>query len=146
MELTLQTLQEAGAFTPAQPVKQEISWVNDKGETVTCDTYIRLKSYATVVQESLHHNQGIDAVAAKIAASVVDQNNKTVFSAADIVGSAERGPICSGLTFALLGAISKANGVGESADPKSLVPTKNSGQTLSSPESAAEQSTKPSET
>lgn len=146
MELTLQTLQEAGAFTPAQPVKQEISWVNDKGETVTCDTYIRLKSYATVIDESTLHHQGTEAVAARIASCIVDKDNKQVFTVKDIIGTAERGPICSGLTMALLGAIASVNGIGELADPKPLPPTTNSGQTLSLPESGAEQSAKPSET
>ncbi|MCB5226200.1 phage tail assembly chaperone family protein, TAC [Alishewanella sp. 16-MA] len=113
MELSLKVIEDAGGFAPAQPEMREINWQvtqNGKLQEYSATAYIRKKSFATVSMESQAANARSDVVAARIASSVVDANNKPVFTVQDITGSDVRGPMCESLTLALLSAIADVNG------------------------------------
>lgn len=140
MELSISSLEELGAFAPARPEKREIEWtVVNNGITKKhkATVYVRKLSFATLTTESMSPNYRDNIVAARIAASVVDSNNKPIFTAADLIGNTERGPICESLGLALMAVVSEVNYLGE--DTKNSPPPNPSGTSSSSPESAAEQ-------
>lgn len=140
MELSIAALEELGAFAPARPEKREIEWVTTTaGETKKhkATVYVRKLSFATLTTESMSPNYRDNVVAARIAASIVDASNKPIFTAADLIGNGERGPICESLGLALMAVVSDVNDMG--AEPKNLPPPNPSGTSSPSPESAAEQ-------
>ena len=79
MELTLNSLREAKAFT-SKPVAKEITW---NGHTFT--TYVRPLSYQTAVGDIVARGGG-DPLACRIAASICDEHGKQVFKVVDITG------------------------------------------------------------
>lgn len=114
MNLTLEGLQEMGAFTGAGLVEKEITW-KQGAEEFTAVVYVRPLSYKTAVTELTAGGSKNDPLASRIAGCICDAAGEPIFSAADITGDAdpERGPLNHGLTMALLGAISEASGLGK---------------------------------
>lgn len=107
MELSINNLQTAGAFTGA-PVEKEIKWKQDEKE-LTATAFVRKLSYKTAVSDCRQF--GKEVIAGRIAACICDKDGKPVFTAEDITGesSPERGPLDHNLTVALLRAISEVN-------------------------------------
>jgi hypothetical protein len=124
MELSINSLQDAGAFTGA-PVEKEIKW--EQGcETLTATTYVRKLSYKSAVSDVRQF--GGDVIAGRIASCICDKNGNPVFTVDDITGNVadekgdtkeekerkakirERGPLDHNLTIALLTAIGDVNG------------------------------------
>lgn len=116
MQLSIDSLREAGAFTGA-PVKKEITWKQGDKE-FTATVYVRKLSYLSARSDLLAVGGKGDAVAGRIAASICDEEGKPVFTPEDITGEAdpERGPLGEELTMALLAVIGEVNGMGK---PKS---------------------------
>ena len=124
MELSINSLQGAGAFTGA-PVEKEIKWEQD-GEILIATAYVRKLSYKSAVSDVRQF--GGDVLAGRIASCICDKNGNPVFTVEDITGDVvdekgdskeekdrkakirERGPLNSNLTIALLGAIGEVNG------------------------------------
>lgn len=114
MRLTLEALQECGAFTGA-PVKREISWKKGEQEH-TATVYVRPLSYRSAVSDiTSAHTKG-DPVAGRIAACICHEDGSPVFTVGDITGDADpaRGPLDGDLTMALLTVIGEVNGLGKS--------------------------------
>lgn len=125
MELSLNSLQEAGAFAGA-PVEKEIKWTQ-AGKDLCVTAYVRRDSYRSTVASVMAN--GDDAIAGRIASCICDKNGTPVFTVEDITGTAiiydndseeekkrkkaivERGPISNALTIALLTAIGEVNGI-----------------------------------
>ncbi|ELO5586653.1 phage tail assembly chaperone family protein, TAC [Escherichia coli] len=122
MQLTLNNLKEAGAFT-GRPVEKEITWKQGVQE-LTATVYVRPMGYHNAVTDVLSAVGKIDGVAGRIASSICDENGNPVFTVADITGEAdpERGALDGALTVALLVAIQQVNDMGKA----------NSAQTTSS--------------
>ena len=139
--LSLESLTQQGAFTGA-PVQREITWESD-GEEHTATVYVRRLSYQAAVHDVEAANGRMDGIAGRIAAGIVDEKGKPVFTPGDITGEAdpERGALNRSLTLALLGAIGEVNGLGKSKR-RSVTPT-SSGTNSSSTASAAAPSKKP---
>lgn len=114
MNLSIENLQEMGAFTSTDLVEETVAW-RQNGEDLSATVFIRPLSYLTVVPEAQAGREGTDPNAARIAASVCDSSGNPVFTAGDITGEAdpERGPLNYGLTVALLEVISRVNGLGK---------------------------------
>lgn len=123
MELSVNALQEAGAFTGA-PVEKEIRWQQD-GKKMTATAFVRKLSYRSVVSDAIQ--SGADVAAGRIATCICDKAGKPVFTVDDITGNViidkedteeekkrkaiitERGPLNHDLTIALLNAIAEVN-------------------------------------
>lgn len=106
MSLTLDMLTDTGAFSGA-PVEKEIQW--ESGEkTHKATVYVRPLSYAAAVSDITTK----DAIAGRIAVSILDEDGKMVFTPEDITGEAdpERGPLCRSLTMELLRVIGEVSG------------------------------------
>lgn len=145
MQLTVESLKAAGAFAPARPEQDTITWFNQAGEPLTATVYVRKRSFNTVLHESQSNIIGSHIMAARIASSIVNEKGEPVFNVDDITGNDDHGPMCESLAMALLGVISKVNGM-DDASPKTSPPKTNSGTNLSLPESAETQSNKPEKT
>ena len=142
MDLSIASLQAAGAFI-APPVKKEVTWhANGKAQTAT--VYVLQASFLSLTQSWQAHDAGGDLAAQRIASSIVDKDGKPVFTVADIVGGPEtgHGPLCAELSVVLLAAISEVNAIPEGAFEKKSNPRKSSG--TSSRLSSARPSRKPS--
>ncbi|WP_024559570.1 phage tail assembly chaperone family protein, TAC [Franconibacter pulveris 601] len=138
MQLTLDNLKKAGAFT-GRPVEKEITW--KQGDTeLTATVYIRPAGYHAATQGIQASAGKIDGVAGYIAAAICDEQGNPVFTAKDITGEAdpERGALDGSLTVALLVAIQEVNELGKT---NSVLKMK-SGASSSSTELAAEPSRK----
>ncbi|WP_423186775.1 phage tail assembly chaperone family protein, TAC [Alishewanella sp. d11] len=136
MELSIAALEELGAFAPARPEKREIEWTSDS-KTHKAIVYVRKLSFATLSTETMTPNFRDNVMAARIAASIVDKDNKPIFSAADLVGNETRGPICQSLGMALLAAVAEVNNL--AGEIKNSPPPNPSGTSSFSQESVAEQ-------
>lgn len=113
MQLSIQSLKDAGAFTGA-PVEKEVTWKQaDKEFTAT--VYVRPLSYKTAVSDLQALAGKVDGVAGRIAASICDADGKPVFTPGDITGEAdpERGALDGNLTMALLAVIAEVNQLGK---------------------------------
>jgi len=128
-------LDQAGAFIGA-PVKKEIKWTAN-GEDFTFDVFIKPLSYHTAKHSIRSIAGDSDAIAARIAASVCDEQGQPVLSIGDITGDADpvRGAMCESLVMALLIAIAEVSGVGKQI--RSLVPKTSFGANSSLTASAA---------
>lgn len=114
MKLTIESLTAIGGFAGA-PVEKEINWsIGDEQYTAT--VFIRPLSYRSAVSDIMASSKGDDALAARIATSVCDENGEPIFTAGDITGEADpdRGPLDGSLTLALLAAIGEVSGMGKS--------------------------------
>ncbi len=115
MKLTLEDLKEAGAFTGA-PVEKEITWKQGDAE-LTATVYVRPLSYMAAVSDLRAIAGKADGVAGRIAASIVDEQGRPVFTPGDITGEADpdRGPLDGNLTIALLAVINEVNNTGKAS-------------------------------
>ncbi len=106
-------IKSKGAFCGA-PVKKEISWKHGV-ESYEATIYVRPLSYQAAVSDIRAINDGSDQIAARIAASICDEDGKAIFTPGDITGEADhdRGPMAGNLTIALLNAIGEVNGMGK---------------------------------
>lgn len=113
MELTLENLKAAGAFTGA-PVERQISWKQGDQE-LSATVYVRPLSYRSAVNDIKAVSANTEAIAGRIAACICDAAGKPVFTPEDITGEAdpERGPLDGNLTMALLVVIAEVNGLGK---------------------------------
>lgn len=112
MKLSIEALQECGAFTGA-PVEREITWKKGEQE-LTATVFVRPLSYLSAISD-ITNSKG-DPVAGRIAACICDESGAPVFTVGDITGEADpgRGPLDGNLTMALLGVIAEVNGLGKS--------------------------------
>lgn len=138
MQLTLDNLKKAGAFT-GRPIEKEITWKQGE-EEFTATVFIRPAGYHAATQGIQASAGKIDGVAGYIAAAVCDEEGNPVFTAKDITGEAdpERGALDGALTVALLVAIQEVNELGKMSSPLKM----KSGANLSSTASAAGRSLK----
>ncbi|MDG5498970.1 phage tail assembly chaperone family protein, TAC [Marinobacter sp. BGYM27] len=113
MNLTIDSLNDMGAFTGA-PVEKEITWKKGK-EELKATVFVRPLSYQSAVSDLTSLNQKKDALAGRIAASIVDEDGKPIFTPDDITGDADpaRGALDGNLTMALLNVIGEVNGAGK---------------------------------
>ncbi|MCO1337039.1 phage tail assembly chaperone family protein, TAC [Microbulbifer sp. OS29] len=113
MELSIESLQEQGAFSGA-PVERSITWKQGKDE-FTATVHIRRLSYYSAVNDVAALRGEGDVIAGRIAACVLDAEGKPVFTPADITGEADpgRGPLNADLTQALLLEIGAVNNLGK---------------------------------
>lgn len=113
MDLNIENLQKAGAFTGA-PVQREITWKQGK-DSFTATVHVIRLSYRSAVSDLTSYNGKKDAVAGRIAACIVDAKGNPVFTPEDITGEAkpERGPLDGNLTMALLQVIGEVNNLGK---------------------------------
>ncbi|WP_336658156.1 phage tail assembly chaperone family protein, TAC [Leclercia adecarboxylata] len=113
MQLTLDNLKKAGAFT-GRPIEKEITW-KQGDEELTAKVFIRPAGYHAATQGIQASAGKIDGVAGHIAAAVCDEAGNPVFTAKDITGEAdpERGALGGALTVALLVAIQEVNELGK---------------------------------
>lgn len=110
MILNKETLIELGCVT-GELVEREVKFkINGEQKVVT--VFIRPFSYKTAVDEIRAVKNGDDSVAARIAASICDENGKYVFTPEDINGGEhpENG-FPYNLTMALLKVIGEVNSV-----------------------------------
>ena len=109
MKLSVEALAEVGAFT-GPPIEKEIKWKQGEDE-FTATVFVRPLGYNSAVKEIRALSSNMDAIAQRIASSILDENGAPIFNAEDITGESnpERGPLNSELTMALLHAISEAN-------------------------------------
>lgn len=112
MDLTLDNLKKAGAFTGA-PVVREIKWKRGD-EEFTATVYVRPLSYKSAVSDIMAGTKG-DRIAGRIASCICDKDGNAVFTPGDITGEADpgRGPLDGDLTMALLEVISEVNSLGK---------------------------------
>lgn len=138
MQLTLDNLKKAGAFT-GRPIEKEITWKQGE-EELTATVFIRPAGYHAATQGIQASAGKIDGVAGYIAAAVCDEAGNPIFTPKDITGEAdpERGALDGALTVALLVAIQEVNELGKMSSP----PKMKSGASSSSTASEEERSPK----
>ena len=115
MILNIENLKTMGAFTGA-PVEREITW--KKGdEEFKATVFVRPMSYKTAVSDLVAIKNNGDAVAARIAYCIVDQDGRPVFSVGDVTGDADpdRGPLDGTLALALMHVIGEVSGLGKTS-------------------------------
>lgn len=145
--LSKEMLASSQSFTPAAPVRREISWfvtdADGQEKQFSAIVFVRTKSFATVSAEAKFvATDGV--MASRICASIVDETGQPLFEPADIMGRPDteeqpgHGPICESLGMALLNAIWEVNGVHKTPDPKHSALKTNSGVNSSWPVSAEE--------
>jgi len=107
MALNIAELEKTGAFSGA-PVEKEIKWESG-GEEHTATVFVRPLSYAAAVSDVTSK----DAIAGRIAVSILDDDGKPVFKVGDITGESnpERGR--RSLTMELLRVIGEVSGLAE---------------------------------
>ena len=127
MELSIKSLQDAGAFTGA-PVEKEVKWEQD-GKEITATVFVRKLSYKSAVSDMRQF--GGEILAGRIAACICDKKGKAVLSVEDITGTPEenkadsseekerkrkvieRGPLNHNLCIALINVIAEVNFLGK---------------------------------
>ncbi|SDF69863.1 Phage tail assembly chaperone, TAC [Onishia taeanensis] len=136
--LSLDSLQQQGAFTGA-PVAKTITWMVDDQE-YTATVYVRRLSYQAAVQDVRAYNGQVDGIAGRIASCICDEHGASIFTPEDITGEAdpERGPLGRSLTLALLGVIGEVNPSGKT--PSRSATKRKSGTSSSSTASAGARS------
>ena len=118
MDLSIQSLQAAGAFSPP-PVKKDIVW-HVAGKPQKATIYIRQESFVELTERWKEQDKGADFLATRIAANILKKDGTPVFTVEDVVGSEAtgHGPLSAELTIVLLNSISEANGAGQAEKPK----------------------------
>ncbi len=118
MDLSIQALKAAGAFSPP-PIKKDIVW-HSAGKAQKATIYIRQESFVELTERWKEQDKGGDFLATRIAANVLKKDGTAVFTVEDVVGSeaSGHGPLSAELTIVLLNAISEANGTGQADNPK----------------------------
>lgn len=123
MRLDLDAVSNAGGFSGA-PVKREIEW-----KDMVFDVYVRRLSYHSAVSDVRTIASNGDIAASRIAACIVDEHGKPIFTVSDITGinedgspvmvknekgkMVERGSLDAELAMALMTVISEVNGLGK---------------------------------
>lgn len=117
MKTSIESLMKAGAFTKAGMIEETVKLATDDGE-VEFTVFVRPLSYRSALSEISASQQNKDALAARIASSICNEDGEPIFSIEDVTGEAdpERGPLSNDMTIALLDAISRANGLGKRKD------------------------------
>ncbi|WP_122302950.1 phage tail assembly chaperone family protein, TAC [Pseudomonas amygdali] len=140
MKLSLESLRGVGAFT-GRPVEKEIKWQQGE-EEIVATVYVRPLGFQTAINDVLSAAGRLEVHAARIAASICNEEGKPVFTVDDITGDAdpERGALDGNLTMALMKVIAEVNNLGKT---KPSPTTKSSGTSSSSPASAGAPSRKP---
>lgn len=124
MKLDIEELAKSGGFAGA-PVKREIKW-----KEYVFDVYVRRLSYHSAISDVKAVAANGDIAAARIAACIVNEDGKPIFTVPDITGAnddgspvmskdddgnlVERGALDADLATELLVAISEVNGLGKS--------------------------------
>lgn len=129
MQLSLDTLKQAGAFT-GRPVRKEITWTQSDGDqTFTATVFVRPLGYQAAVSDVLAAGGRQDSIAGRIAASICDEAGNPVFTVMDITHgpldpealakdpeSTQRlGALDGNLSVALLYAIHEVNTTGKTS-------------------------------
>ncbi|SHK68399.1 Phage tail assembly chaperone, TAC [Halomonas caseinilytica] len=127
MNLTLESLQEMGAFTGA-PVEKEVTWKQD-GQKLKATVHVRKLSYHSARTDIAAMKGDADGLAGRIAACICHADGTPVFTVGDITGDADpdRGPLNSNLTMALLNVIGEVSGLGKSTTRRRSQGRKKSG-------------------
>ncbi|HHT0069957.1 phage tail assembly chaperone family protein, TAC [Raoultella ornithinolytica] len=117
MQLTLDTLKEAGAFT-GRPVEKEINWKGRDGKEHKATVYVRPMGYHTTKASLLAYKGKSDPVAGRIAAHICNENGEPIFTEEDILGTAseERGALDGPIVIALLAVIQEVNELGKTTN------------------------------
>lgn len=118
MNLSIENLQEMGAFTGA-PVQKEVTWKQGDRE-LKATVYVRKMSYHTARSDVMAARGAHDGLAGRIAACICDADGNSVFTAEDVTGEAdpERGALNDNLVMALLNVIAEVNGLGKAKPPR----------------------------
>ncbi|MBW5800060.1 phage tail assembly chaperone family protein, TAC [Halomonas elongata] len=118
MNLTLESLQEMGAFTGA-PVEKEVTW-KQNGQELTATVHVRKLSYHSARSDVMAARGSHDGLAGRIAACICDADGQPVFTPEDVTGEAdpERGALNDNLVMALLNVIGEVNGLGKTKPPR----------------------------
>jgi len=130
MNLTIDNLKAAGAFTGA-PVAKEIEWEMD-GEKHEATVFVRRIGYAAAVSDLMAFGRKTDPTAARIAATICDASGVAIFTPDDIthgpvVLDKDSNPVLDenkqpqrtggsldrNLVVALLNAMGEVNGAGK---------------------------------
>lgn len=126
MKLTIEALKGAGSFT-GRPVQKEIKWRQGE-EEFTATVFVRPLGYQTAVGEVLSYGGKQDNIAARIAASICDEDGNAVFASAldithgpldpvelekDPASTKRLGSLDGALSVALLFAIQEVNDLGK---------------------------------
>lgn len=124
MQLSIQSLQDAGSFT-GRPVEKPITWKQGDKE-IKATVFVRPLGYRSAVSDVLAGAGKQDGVAGRIASCICDELGKPVFTVADITGDADpdRGALDGNLTMALMAVIVEVTDMGKT--PSSAIST-NSG-------------------
>ncbi|MEC6717027.1 phage tail assembly chaperone family protein, TAC [Klebsiella pneumoniae] len=114
MLLTIDTLKESGAFT-GRPVEKEINWKGRDGKEYRATVFVRPMGYHSVKSDLLAMKGNHDPVAGLIAAQICNEEGKSIFTEADILGNAteERGALDGPIVIALLAVIQEVNELGK---------------------------------
>lgn len=159
MLLTTDTISKLGGYTGG-PVKRTVKWKHN-GEDFEAEVWVRAMSYHTAVNDlaGLGESRGL-VVARRLSACLCDEEGTPLFQVSDITGvkddgtpvmakdpesgeMVERGPICTGLTNALLEVIGEVSGLGKKKPKENSTSTTPSGTSSSSQESEVEPLKKP---
>lgn len=142
MKLSIETLAANGGFVSKRAVEKEIGWQHE-GQEFKAIVNVLPMSYVTVRSDHFARQIQGDALAARIACCIVDEEGAPVFTVGDVTGEAdpERGPMSRELTNELLRVIGEVSGLGKAL--ASSTTKKKSGTNSSSQASAAGRSRKP---
>jgi hypothetical protein len=123
MQLSIQSLKDAGAFT-GRPVQKDITWKQGDKE-ITASVFVRPLGYRSAVSDVLATAGRQDGVAGRIASCICDKSGAPVFTVDDITGDAdpERGALDGNLTMALMAVIQEVTNMGKTTpSPSSTKP------------------------
>ena len=111
MNLTIDNLKTAGAFTGA-PVAKEITLPDGESKATV---YVRRIGYAAAVSDITASVSKSDPIAGRISSSICDAEGKPVFAVGDITGETdpELGQMSRELVMELLRVMSEVNGAGK---------------------------------
>ncbi|WP_447896049.1 phage tail assembly chaperone family protein, TAC [Vreelandella sp. GE22] len=142
MKLTVANLAAAGGFVAKRATEKDIKWQHE-GQEFEAEVNVLPMSYTTVRSDHFARQINGDALAARIACCIVDEEGSPVFTVGDVTGDAdpERGPLAVGLTNELLRVIGEVSALGKTPASSTKKPT--SGTSSSSRGSAAGRSKKP---
>ena len=130
--MNIQDLMDKGGFVDAEPVRKEIEWMNDDGETLQAGIWIVRQSYG--VLEGLAGNAGSDR----------SQGAKMISLCVRLGDSEPKEQLTYDQAFRLIPALAlaMAKAIREVNSPKKSEPLTSSSTSLSSPASAAGRSRK----
>lgn len=109
--LNAETLKSSGAFISDDLVKKQVEWMNDSGEELVFDVYVKRMSYANAVLASDGSITKERRIAEQISDCIRSEDGDKIFTPDIIMGTDDdsEGSLHSGLTIALLGVIQDVN-------------------------------------